>query len=59
MSKQETGKQDEKKISEKLSPLYFIYPPGHYPDPVWIASKVLAVIKKVLERRKSGVFTKD
>jgi len=54
MSHQDTAKQDEKRNEIPPTPTGY---PGHYPDPIWLASKVLAVIKKVLERRKPRVFS--
>ena len=56
MSNQDTGKQDVK--PDEIPPAPNKYP-GHYPDPAWLASKILEVIKKVLERRRASVFTKD
>jgi len=56
MNNQDTAKQDEKR--DEIPPTPSEYP-CHYPDPAWLASKVLAVIKKVLERRKRCVFTED
>ncbi len=58
MSKQETDKQDEKEKLDGLPPIPNNYP-SHYTDPAWLVLKVLAVIKKVLERRNPGVFTQD
>lgn len=55
MSNDGTEKQDESPEGIPFPDKY----PAHHPDPARIGAKVLAVIKKVLEGRRSNVFTKD